>query len=93
VKITEIDAERRRISLSIKQALPEWESRSQWQDEPQPAGAPAAGGAKRRKVEEFEREEEGDDEVEESSSESTFSADASLEAILEELKQKGIGRK
>jgi small subunit ribosomal protein S1 len=92
VKITEIDAERRRISLSIKQALPEWESRSQWQDEPRAAGAPSpGGGAKRRKVEEFEKEEEGDDE--DSSSESTFSADASLEAILEELKQRGIGRK
>ena len=32
VKVTEIDMERRRVSLSIKQALPEWEERSQWSD-------------------------------------------------------------
>jgi small subunit ribosomal protein S1 len=85
VKITEIDTERRRISLSIKQALPEWENRSQWQDGPGPAAGP--GGPRRRKVEEFEKEEEDD------APEPAFSADASLEAILEELKQKGIGRK
>jgi small subunit ribosomal protein S1 len=47
VKITEIDGERRRISLSIKQGLPEWESRSQWQDDQQEAPAAPSGGAKR----------------------------------------------
>ncbi len=76
VKVTEIDADRRRVSLSIKQALPEWEERSTW-SERQTQGRP-----KRR---EFQREEEA-------SSEPAFSADASLEAILQELKEKGIGR-
>lgn len=85
VKITEIDGERRRISLSIKQGLPEWENRSQWQDD-QAAPSPAGGG-KRKKTQEFEREEEAGE------PEPVFNADASLEAILEELKQRGIGRK
>ncbi|HLE39050.1 MAG TPA: 30S ribosomal protein S1 [Acidimicrobiia bacterium] len=90
VKITEIDGERRRISLSIKQALPEWESRSQWQEEERrPGPPPAAGGdrGKRKKSQEFEKEEAGEGPA------PTFNADASLEAILEELKQRGIGRK
>jgi len=80
VKITEIDGERRRISLSIKQATPEWSQRSQWTEERHPAARP-----RRRK--EFQREEEA---VE---PQPTFAADASLEAILQELKEKGIGRK
>jgi small subunit ribosomal protein S1 len=87
VKITEIEGERRRISLSIKQALPEWENRSQWQDDQR---APAPSGGKRKKAPEFEREEEAGAEPE---PEPVFNADASLEAILEELKQRGIGRK
>jgi len=90
VKITEIDGERRRISLSIKQALPEWESRSQWQEEERrPGPPPAAGGdrGKRKKSQEFEKEEASEGPA------PTFNADASLEAILEELKQRGIGRK
>jgi small subunit ribosomal protein S1 len=75
VKVTEIDADRRRVSLSLKQALPEWEERQSWNErKPQRPG--------RR---EFQRE----DEV---SEESSFAADASLEAILEELKERGIGR-
>jgi small subunit ribosomal protein S1 len=78
VKITEIDGDRRRISLSIKQASPEWEERSQWQEERRPRRRP-----QRR---EFVREEEREPEP-------SFSADASLEAILQELKEKGIGRK
>ena len=78
VKITEIDVDRRRISLSIKQASPEWEERSQWQEERRPKRRP-----QRR---EFVREEEREPEP-------SFSADASLEAILQELKEKGIGRK
>ena len=84
VKITEIEGERRRISLSIKQALPEWENRSQWQDDQRAPGPPAG---KRKKTQEFEREEEAGE------PEPVFNADASLEAILEELKQRGIGRK
>jgi ribosomal protein S1 len=78
VKITEIDGDRRRISLSIKQASPEWEERAQWQEERKPRRRP-----QRR---EFVREEEREPEP-------SFSADASLEAILQELKEKGIGRK
>ncbi len=78
VKITEIDTDRRRISLSIKQATPGWQERPSWGEGRRPARKP-----ERR---EFER-------VEETESEPSFSADASLEAILEELKEKGIGRK
>jgi small subunit ribosomal protein S1 len=84
VKITEVDGDRRRISLSIKQATPEWENRQQWQDAgTRPAGGPGGGKGRRK---EFEREDETEDEG------PSFSADASLEAILEELKQKGIGK-
>lgn len=97
VKITEIEGERRRISLSIKQGLPEWESRSQWQDDERrgPGGPPSGGGGgrdgggggKRKRTQEFEKEGVEDD------APPAFNADASLEAILEELKQRGIGRK
>ncbi|NQV05951.1 30S ribosomal protein S1 [bacterium] len=92
VKITEIDNDRRRISLSIKQASPEWEERSQWQDDrgAKPgggAGAPAGGGGRKPpRRREFEREEDREEEP-------AFNADASLEAILAELKERGIGRK
>ena len=75
VKVTEVDADRRRVSLSIKQALPEWEERSTWSDKRTQS---------RPKRREFQREEEAQ--------EPSFSADASLEAILQELKEKGIGR-
>ena len=75
VKVTEIDADRRRVSLSIKQALPEWEDRDQWDRKPS-----------RPKRREFQREEDADEPT------SSFAADASLEAILQELKEKGIGR-
>jgi small subunit ribosomal protein S1 len=76
VKVTEIDADRRRVSLSIKQALPEWEERSTWDDRKGPS---------RPKRREFQREDEA-------VREPSFNADASLEAILQELKEKGIGR-
>lgn len=75
VKVTEIDADRRRVSLSIKQALPEWEERSGWGEE-QPS---------RPRRREFQREEETEEAP-------GFSADSSLEAILAELKERGIGR-
>ena len=79
VKITEIDGDRRRISLSIKQATTEWSQRSQWTEERHPP--------RKRQRQEFQREEEAAAPV------PSFSADASLEAILQELKEKGIGRK
>jgi small subunit ribosomal protein S1 len=75
VKVTEIDADRRRVSLSIKQALPEWEERSSWTEQ-KPS---------RPRRREFEREDEVSDAP-------SFSADSSLEAILAELKERGIGR-
>ena len=75
VKVTEIDADRRRVSLSIKQALPEWEDRSTW-SERKPT---------KPKAREFQREDEAE-------AEPSFNADASLEAILQELKERGIGR-
>ena len=77
VKVTEIDADRRRVSLSIKQALPDWEDRSSWSEKQQPS---------RPHRREFERDDEAKDEA------PSFSADSSLEAILEELKERGIGR-
>ena len=77
VKVTEIDEDRRRVSLSIKQALPEWEERSSWGER-----KPSASKQPRRR--EFQREEDAD--------QPSFSADSSLEAILEELKERGIGR-
>ncbi len=75
VKVTEIDADRRRVSLSIKQALPEWEERSSWSER-------KPSSPRRR---EFQREDETPDAP-------SFSADSSLEAILQELKERGIGR-
>ncbi len=87
VKVTEIDMERRRVSLSIKQALPEWEERSQWSDRGQPAPAREPGRPPRPPRREFQREEE------EAPAAPSFNADASLEAILQELKERGIGRK
>jgi small subunit ribosomal protein S1 len=72
VRITEIDDDRRRISLSIKQALPEYAERS------------AQKPQRRRQEPEFEREEIA-------SEGAHFKADESLEAILKELKERGIG--
>ena len=34
VKITELDTNRRRVSLSVKQALPEWKTRGQTRSRP-----------------------------------------------------------
>ncbi|MDH3500327.1 MAG: 30S ribosomal protein S1 [Acidimicrobiia bacterium] len=76
VKITEMDEERRRVSLSIKQALPEWQTR----EERQPPRR------RQPEVREFEREEDKEEER-------SFDVDASLEAILQELKERGIGRR
>ncbi len=82
VKITEIDAERRRISLSIKQAMPEWQDRQQAQSQ-----QPSRPQKKRP-----ERSKDYTSESEETTDRSPhFTADASLEAILQELKEKGIG--
>jgi small subunit ribosomal protein S1 len=88
VKVTEIDMERRRVSLSIKQALPEWEERSQWSERGQQPPAREPSRPPRAPRREFQREEE-----EETPSAPSFNADASLEAILQELKERGIGRK
>lgn len=79
VKITEKEDERRRISLSIKQALPDWQERST---------APQPGAAKRPAKREFEREF-GPAATEPE----PVAVDASLEAILQELKERGIGRR
>ena len=76
VKVTEMDNERRRVSLSIKRALPDWKER--------PDPGPKRG---RPEVREFEREEE------DTEREPAVDVDASLEAILQELKEKGIGRR
>jgi small subunit ribosomal protein S1 len=79
VKITEKEDERRRISLSIKQAAPDWKEREA-QIEEQKKG-------RRRPQKEFEREF-GPTEEERP----PMPVDASLEAILQELKERGIGR-
>jgi small subunit ribosomal protein S1 len=94
VKVTEVDIDRRRVSLSIKQALPEWEERSTTTQQTlfagaerkprEPASSPSAPPRPKRR--EFQREEEAAEAP-------SFNADASLEAILQELKERGIGRK
>jgi small subunit ribosomal protein S1 len=80
VKITEKEDERRRISLSIKQASPDWKEREAQMEE-QKKG-------RRRPQKEFEREF-GPTEEERP----PMPVDASLEAILQELKERGIGRR
>jgi small subunit ribosomal protein S1 len=78
VKITEKDDERRRVSLSIKQALPDYKERV----------AAADDRKKPRKPREFEREFGA-----EAEERPPMPVDASLEAILKELKERGIGRR
>lgn len=80
-KITELDEEKRRVSLSIKQAAPDWKEREVAATGPEPA-------RKRPQRREFEREF-GADEPERPA----VAVDASLEAILQELKERGIGRR
>ena len=80
VKVTEMDEGRRRVSLSIKQASPDW------QDRPQPAAAPREPRRRAPERREFEREPE-------TTEERSFNVDSSLEAILQELKERGIGRR
>jgi small subunit ribosomal protein S1 len=80
VKVTEMDEGRRRVSLSIKQASPDW------QDRPQPAAAPREPRRRAPERQEFEREPE-------TTEERSFNVDSSLEAILQELKERGIGRR
>ena len=79
VKITEKEDERRRVSLSIKQALPDYKERAAAQTEDQ---------KKPRKPREFEREFGADEDER-----PPMPVDASLEAILKELKERGIGRR
>jgi small subunit ribosomal protein S1 len=78
VKITEKEDERRRISLSIKQAQPGYTERPQKADD------------KRRPPKDREFEREFGAEAEERP---PMPVDASLEAILRELKERGIGRR
>ena len=82
VKVTEMEMERRRVSLSMKQAMPEWRDRA---DE---APRPQRPRPQQPRVREFERERPDQPEREQ-----TFDVDASLEAILQELKERGIGRR
>ena len=79
VKITEKEDERRRISLSIKQALPDYQERKEQAEERRRAP---------RKPREFEREFGA-----EAEEHPPMPVDASLEAILRELKERGIGRR
>jgi small subunit ribosomal protein S1 len=78
VKITEKDDERRRVSLSIKQALPDYRERTAEVEEKK----------KPRRQREFEREFGA-----EAEERPPMPVDASLEAILKELKERGIGRR
>jgi small subunit ribosomal protein S1 len=80
VKVTEMDEGRRRVSLSIKQASPDW------QDRPQPAVPPREPRRRAPERREFEKEPE-------TTEERSFNVDSSLEAILQELKERGIGRR
>ena len=79
VKITEKDDERRRVSLSIKQALPDYKERLEEAD---------TDKKRPRKPREFEREFGA-----EAEEHPPMPVDASLEAILKELKERGIGRR
>lgn len=78
VKITEKDDERRRVSLSIKQALPDYSEHKEKADDRK----------KPKKQREFEREFGA-----EAEEQPPMPVDASLEAILKELKERGIGRR
>ena len=80
VKITEKEDERRRVSLSIKQALPDYKERTAEQEEEKKRPP--------RKQREFEREFGAD-----ADERPPMPVDASLEAILKELKERGIGRR
>lgn len=86
VKITEKENERRRVSLSIKQASPDWQERES-QIEEQKKG-PGPSQSRRRPQKEFEREFGPTDDER-----PPMPVDASLEAILQELKERGIGRR
>ena len=79
VKITEKEDERRRVSLSIKQALPDYKERSAQAEEKKKP---------RKQQREFEREFGA-----EAEERPPMPVDASLEAILKELKERGIGRR
>ncbi len=81
VKITEKEDERRRVSLSIKQALPDYKERAATQVDEKKKPGP-------RKQREFEREFGA-----EAEERPPMPVDASLEAILKELKERGIGRR
>jgi small subunit ribosomal protein S1 len=84
VKITEKDDERRRISLSIKQAAPDYKERPAPVDEPTSSKKPG----RRNQPREFEREFGATEDER-----PPMPVDASLEAILQELKERGIGRR
>ncbi len=77
VKLTEMDEGRRRVSFSIKQALPEFTARQAGHRPPR---------RRRPTVSEFERADKREEPR-------SFDVDASLEAILQELKERGIGRR
>jgi len=79
VKITEKDDERRRVSLSIKQALPGYKERQEKVEERKP---------RPRKPRELDREFGA-----EAEEHPPMPVDASLEAILKELQERGIGRR
>jgi len=79
VKITEKDDERRRVSLSIKQALPGYKERQEKADERK---------TRPRKPRELDREFGA-----EAEEHPPMPVDASLEAILKELQERGIGRR
>jgi small subunit ribosomal protein S1 len=85
VKITEKDDERRRISLSIKQAAPDYTERA---PVPEEKKQQQQQQSRRRQPREFEREFGAPEEER-----PPMPVDASLEAILQELKERGIGRR
>jgi small subunit ribosomal protein S1 len=87
VKITEKDDERRRISLSIKQAAPDYTERAPVTEEKKQQQQQQQQ-SRRRQPREFEREFGAPEEER-----PPMPVDASLEAILQELKERGIGRR
>ena len=88
VKLTELDEARRRASFSIKQALPNYSPASR-HPAPGEGPRPPRRHAAPPKVREFDSEDAGAGDKEEPK---PMEVDASLEEILQELKERGIGR-
>jgi ribosomal protein S1 len=71
IKITELDIEKRRVNLSIKQADPNWKEKESSKNTPKTHSSESDDNSPKRQTVE--------------------GVDESLENILQELKERGIG--